>query len=211
MHDGAVYIAGITDKWVTEPYYVEYEQVHPTALGPDAAGAVTDLARRTVAAIGLNWCAFHLECRVMPGGGAKLLEVAARPGGGFITSHLVPMSTGIPFHENLVRVATGGAPVMERTVGLYAGSRSVLSPVPGTFGGFDGLAEVLGLYGLEHFAYEREVGGTVTLPPGETLSAILATAIARSAGYDDLRDTLRRACELSRPRVTPPLHLPERI
>jgi biotin carboxylase len=203
VHDGVVHIAGITDKWVTEPYYVEYEQVHPTALSPAVAGAVNDLTRRTVMAIGLNWCAFHLECRVMPDGSAKLLEVAARPGGGFITSHLVPMSTGIPFHENLVRVAAGGSPVMERTAELYAGSRSVLSPIAGTFEGFDGLAEVLGLYGLEHFAYEREAGGTVTLPPGETLSAVLATAVARSAGYDDLRDTLRRACELSCPRVTP--------
>lgn len=203
VHDGAIHIAGITDKWVTEPYYVEYEQVHPTALQTTAINAVTDLARKTVSAIGLNWCAFHLECRVLPDGNAKLLEVAARPGGGFITSHLVPLSTGIPFHGNLIRLAVGEAPLMERTLDLYAGSRSVLSPVAGTFDGFDDLGGVLGLYGLEHFVYERELGGRITLPPGDALSAVLASAVVRSAQYDDVRDTLRRAVELARPRVTP--------
>jgi biotin carboxylase len=203
VHGGVVHIAGVTDKWVTEPYYVEYEQIHPTALPTAAVAAVHALARTVVGAIGLDWCAFHLECRVLPDGSAKLLEVAARPGGGFITSHLVPLSTGIPFHTNLIRVATDEAPVMERTLDLYAGCRKVLSPVTGTFEGFDGLAQTLGLYGLEHFAYEREPGGRIVLPPGETLSAVLASAVVRSAGYDDVRETLRRAVELSHPRVTP--------
>lgn len=203
VHDGVVQLAGITDKWVTEPYYVEYEQVHPSVLPPEIAATVSRLATEVVTAIGLNWCSFHLECRVLPDGSAKLLEVAARPGGGFITSHLIPLSTGIPFHSNLIRIATGSAPQLERTAQLYAGSRSVLSETAGTFRGFDGLADTLGMYGVEHFAYERELGGTVVLPPGETLSAILASVVARSASYADLRETMRRATEASRPRVDP--------
>jgi biotin carboxylase len=201
VHDGAVHIAGITDKWVTSPHYVEYEQVHPTALPPAARERAAELTRAAVAAIGLDHCAFHLELRVLPDGGVKLLEIAARPGGGYITSHLVPMSTGIEFHRNLIRVATGGAPDLTRTKALYAGSRGVLSPVEGRFGGFDGLADVLGLWGLEHFTYEREVGGRVVLPPGDALSAVLGYAVARSAGYDDVRATLERAVALARPRM----------
>jgi len=202
VHDGVVQIAGITDKWVTEPYYVEYEQVFPSTLPAAAQHNVRELAEATVKAVGLNWCAFHLECRVLADGSAKLLEIAARPGGGYITSHLVPLATGIPFHENLIRVATGQRPDMTPTRELYAGSRGVLSPTEGRFDGFDGLAEVLNLWGLEHFAYEREIGGKIVLPPGETLSAVLGYAIARSVSYHDVRDVLHRAVELSRPRVT---------
>lgn len=202
VHDGVVHIAGITDKWVTEPFYVEYEQVHPTALPLATQERVNALTRTVVQAIGLNWCAFHLELRVLPDGSAKLLEVAARPGGGYIASHLVPMSTGIALHGNLIRIATGDVPDMARTTNLYAGSRGVLSPIEGRFDGFAGLPQVLELWGLEHFVYEREVGGRVVLPPGETLSAILGYAIARSVSYDDLRATLQRAVDLSRPQVT---------
>jgi biotin carboxylase len=202
VFEGTVHIAGITDKWVTEPYYVEYEQVHPTALPTAAQHNVRDLTEAVVNAIGLNWCAFHLECRVMPDASAKLLEIAARPGGGFITSHLIPLATGIPFHENLVRIATGQPPEMTRTRGWYSGSRAVISPVQGRFDGFDGLADVLNICGLEHFVYEREIGGKIVLPPGDAVSAALGTAIARSVSYDDVRSVLQRSVELSQPRVT---------
>ncbi|PQP14297.1 carboxylate--amine ligase [Rhodococcus opacus] len=201
VSDGKVHIAGITDKWVTEPYYVEYEQVHPTALPAAVQRSVHELTEAVVKAIGLNWCAFHLECRVLPDGSAKLLEVAARPAGGYITSHLIPFATGIPFHENLVRVATGQQPDMIPTRNRYAGSRGVLSPARGRFAGFDGLADVLDLFGIEHFVFEREIGGNIMLPPGDTLSAVLGYAIARSVSYDDVRDVLQRAVALSRPRV----------
>lgn len=202
VHDGTVHVAGITDKWVTEPYYVEYEQVHPSALTPATQERVHELARTVVGAIGLNWCAFHLELRVLPDGSPKLLEIAARPGGGYIASHLVPMSTGIAFQTNLVRIATGSAPDMTRTRNLYAGSRGVLSEVAGRFDGFADLGPVLNLWGLEHFLYEREVGGRVVLPPGDALSAVLGYVIARSSTYDDVRNTMRRAVELAGPRVS---------
>ncbi len=202
VHDGTVYLAGITDKWVTEPYYVEYEQVHPTVLAPATRERVDALVNTVVREIGLNWCAFHLELRVLADGGAKLLEVAARPGGGYIASHLVPMSTGIPFQANLIRVATGTAPVMERTAERYAASRAVIGATAGRFDGFDNLAEVLNLWGLEHFVFERERGGRVVLPPGDTLSAVLGYVITRSVSYQDARDTARRAVELARPRIS---------
>ena len=202
VHDGAVHIAGITDKWVTPEHYVEYEQVHPTALPEAVRQRVHDLTVATVRAIGLDWCAFHLECRVLPGGEAKLLEIAARPAGGYITSHLIPMSTGIAFHADLIRIATGQPPLLTRTGDLYAGSRGVLCQVEGRFDGFDGLADTLGLWGLEHFAYEREVGGRVVLPPGDALSAVVGYAIARSVSYSGVRETLQRAVELARPRVS---------
>ena len=201
VHDGTVHIAGITDKWVTEPYFVEVEQVHPTRLPADVRDRAHELTRATVAAIGLDHCAFHLELRALPDGSVKLLEIAARPGGGYITSHLIPMSTGIAFHHDLIRIATCAAPELARTVDRFAGTRAVVSPVAGRFEGLDGLPDVLSLWGLDHVVLEREIGGRITLPPGDVLSAVVASAIVRSVSYDDVRDTLRRAVDLLRPRV----------
>ncbi|MEU5384762.1 ATP-grasp domain-containing protein [Kitasatospora cineracea] len=201
VHDGVTYIAGITDKLVTYPYYVEYQEIHPSALPADTVETVHALTREVTRSIGLDWCGFHLECRVLPDGTAKLLEIAARPGGGFITSHLVPGSTGIPFHENLVRLTAGQAPDLEHRADGFFGSRSVLSPTEGVFQGFDGLDEVLRVGGLEHFFFGAVPGDKIVLPPGDAGSCELASALVRAPRHQDVQDALARAAELARPRI----------
>lgn len=203
VHEGKVHIVGITDKWVTEPHYVEYEQVHPSQLPAAIQHRVHEATRIIVREIGLNSCAFHLEVRVLPDGGIKMLEIAARPGGGFIASHLVPMSTGMSFQADLIRMATGEAPKLARTRDLYAVSRSVVCEAEGIFRGFDGLADVLQIWGVEHFVYEREPGSGVVLPPGDALSAVVGTAITRSVSYEDARAAAAHAVELACPVVEP--------
>lgn len=201
VHDGVTHIAGITDKQVTYPYYVEYQEIHPSALPEPAVAAVHALTHEVTRAVGLDWCGFHLECRVLPDGSAKLLEIAARPGGGYITSHLVPGSTGIPFHQNLVRLTAGDAPDLEHRSHTYFGSRSVLSPVEGVFQGFDGLGDVLRVGGLEHFFFGAKPGDKIVLPPGDAGSCELASALVRAARYEDVQNALTEAADLARPRV----------
>lgn len=202
VYQGQRFIAGITDKWVTSDFFCEYQQVHPSRLGEAEQQAVRELAHATVERIGLDNCAFHLDCRVLEDGTARLLEIGARPGGGYITSHLIPMSTGIPFHADLVRVATGEAPDLTPTRSVHAGARVVLSTENGVFQGFEGLNEVLSLPGVEHFSMEKKIGGDVVVPPEDSLSAWLGTVIARAPDYGEVLDVLKTATRLSRPHVT---------
>ncbi|MFC8447881.1 acetyl-CoA carboxylase biotin carboxylase subunit family protein [Kitasatospora sp. NPDC057223] len=201
VHDGRTYIAGITDKQVTFPYYVEYQEIHPSALPSAAVDAVHALTVEVTRAIGLDWCGFHLECRVLPDGTAKLLEIAARPGGGFITSHLVPGSTGIPFHGNLVRLTAGEVPDMEHRHSAHFGARSILSPTEGVFQGFDGLDDVLRVGGVEHFVFGAGTGDQIVLPPGDAGSCELASVLVRAAEFQDVEAALERAAALARPRI----------
>ena len=46
----------------------------------------------------IDHCAFHLEGRLTESG-FKVIEIAARPAGGFITSHLIRLSSGHSFIE----------------------------------------------------------------------------------------------------------------
>lgn len=199
--DGEVVAAGITDKWVTEDHYLEYREIHPTQLPAEAQERVLDLARAVVAGLGLDWCAFHLECRVLATGEAKLLEIAARPGGGYIASHLVPLSTGIPFCANVSRVAMGERPDVRRTRALHAGGHSMLARAPGRFDGLEGLDEVLDLWGLEHFVWEKRRGAPVVLPPGQALSSWLASVIVCDVSYEEVEELLDRAADRARPRI----------
>ncbi|MFE2141525.1 ATP-grasp domain-containing protein [Streptomyces sp. NPDC059456] len=201
VHDGVTHIAGITDKQVTFPYYVEYQEIHPTALPADTVESVHALTREVTRAIGLDWCGFHLECRVLPDGSAKLLEIAARPGGGYITSHLVPGSTGVPFHENLVRLTAGEVPDLEHRTRSFFGSRSILSPAEGVYEGLDGLDDVLRVDGLEHLFFGARPGDKITLPPGDAGSCEVASALVRGPRFADVQEALDRAAELARPRI----------
>lgn len=203
VHGGRVSIAGITDKWVKDEYFTEYQEIHPTRLAAPVRDRVYALTRDVIARVGIDNCSFHLECRVLSDGTARLLEVAARPGGGYIASHLVPMSTGIPFHTNIVRVATGDTPIMESTLRLVAGSRSLLSPHAGRFQGFAGLADVHRLWGVEHVVLEREPGSDIVMPPAEAASSWLGSVIVRAGDYDEVLSTLAEVDRLAQPIVTP--------
>ncbi|GAB3473634.1 ATP-grasp domain-containing protein [Nocardiopsis coralliicola] len=199
---GRILIAGIADKWVTPEMFSEYQSVYPSGLGGPEQEAVRALTEAVVARVGLDNCAFHLDCRVLDDGTARMLEIGARPGGGYITSHLIPASTGVPFHANLVRVATGEEPHMAPTRSLYAGGRYVLATEPGVFRGFDGLNDVLGLPGLEQFTMEKQIGADVVLPPEEALSSLLGSAIVRAPDYGEVLDLMQTADDLARPRIT---------
>jgi biotin carboxylase len=158
-------------------------------------------AQRIVEAMGLDNCPFHLECRLLSDGSVKLLEIAARPGGGFITSHLIPFSTELPFHANCIRVATGEAPDMSAPGTLYAGRRSVIGHREGSFDGLDGIEGALRVWGVEHVVLERPFGSPVVLPPLASLSSTLASVIARGATHAETRQLLARAAAEIKPKI----------
>jgi biotin carboxylase len=203
VYQGEVVIAGVTDKETSEPFRLEVGHAFPSALEPDRYQAVLRLTRTVATAIGLDNCAFHLECMVGPDGTAKLVEVAARPGGDYISSHLVGLATGASFCENVLRVATGTPPRLGTSTGLHAGLRKVMAGGAGVFQGLDGLYPVLQHPGVKVAIAERPIGARVALPPADYGSSTLAAVIAVADSDAALRDTLRRVAEDVRPRIDP--------
>lgn len=105
--NGATTILAITDKLTTEPpYFVELGHSEPSRLPVEAQEAIREVARRTVEAIGIVTGPSHTEI-MLTEDGPKVIEMAARLGGDFITSKLVPLSTGIDFVEGTVATALG--------------------------------------------------------------------------------------------------------
>ncbi|MCR5596218.1 MAG: ATP-grasp domain-containing protein [Lachnospiraceae bacterium] len=93
--DGEPHIITITDKMVTNlPYFVETGHTEPSVLPDIELKDIRRVAIAAVKAIRMQNGPCHAEIKVTPKG-AKLVEIAARMGGDFITSKLVPMSTGV--------------------------------------------------------------------------------------------------------------------
>ena len=103
-HGGRTHVVAVTDKITTGvPHFVEVGHSQPSALPADARAAVEDAARRAVEALGLDACAGHTEVRLSPRGPC-VIETGGRLGGGYITSHLVPLAHGVALMEEAIRV-----------------------------------------------------------------------------------------------------------
>lgn len=100
-------IVTITDKFITPPpYFVEIAHSEPSILDEETQEQICQITKKALKAIGLINAPSHTEIKVTKEG-PKIVELAARLGGDFITSKLVPLSTGVDMVGNSVLLATG--------------------------------------------------------------------------------------------------------
>ena len=104
---GTPYVLAVTDKITTgAPHFVEMGHTQPSSLPADKVEEIKDLACRAVKAVGINDGPAHVEI-MLTDKGAKMVELGARMGGDCITTHLVPLSTGVDMIEATIRIACG--------------------------------------------------------------------------------------------------------
>ena len=99
-----VHTLQITDKIVTPPpYNVELGHIQPSKY-VYLKTKIEQMLQTVVKKTGLNDCALHAEMKIS-GDNITIIEIGPRLGGDFITSHLVPLSTGINIEEQLINIA----------------------------------------------------------------------------------------------------------
>lgn len=130
--DGDVEIVAITDKLTTgAPHFVELGHSQPSGLPTEVQDRIQRVVTDAARALGLSNCALHAEV-IVTSEGPKIVEVGARLGGDFITSHLVPLSTGIDMIAALIEVALGHRPALERRITRGSAVRFLSTAAPQT-------------------------------------------------------------------------------
>ena len=108
--EGETTIITITDKLITPPpYFVEIGHSEPSRLSQEIQEEIKKITFQAVRAIRLENGPSHTEVKITESG-PKIVELAARLGGDFITSRLVPLSTGVDMVGNSVLLAAGEKP-----------------------------------------------------------------------------------------------------
>lgn len=108
--DGLVHVIQITDKLTTgAPYFVESGHSQPSLLSESEQEAIKNVTIAANKAVGIENGPSHTEIKVTADG-PKIVEIGARLGGDCITTHLVPLSTGIDMVEASIRIALGEKP-----------------------------------------------------------------------------------------------------
>lgn len=105
--NGVITPVAVTKKYTTgAPHFIEIAHVQPAGLEEKVTKELVSVAKSACNAIGIIDGVAHVEIMVT-NEGPKVIELGARLGGDYITSHLVPLSTGIDIIWAMVQIALG--------------------------------------------------------------------------------------------------------
>jgi len=106
---GVTHIIQITEKLTRGEelgFFVEDTHIEPARISEAEAGSIRNEVLKAVKAVGVDNCPTHTEIKLW-NGKPYIIEMACRLGGDYITSDLVPLSTGVSMMENLIRLSLG--------------------------------------------------------------------------------------------------------
>ena len=175
--DGETHILAVTDKYITPPpYFVELAHCEPSVLSDAVKEEVKKVALQAVSAIGIQNAPSHTEIKVTKDG-AKVVEVAARLGGDYITSKLVPLSTGIDMVGASVELAAGMKPDISAKFDRAA-AICFLQADDGVLEEIVVPDEVYSIEGIEEVVLYQKAGAAVssTRPSNDRLGHVIAVA-----------------------------------
>ena len=154
---GNVHILQITDKMTTEaPHFVEMGHTQPSRLPDETQEAIRRVTVAACKAIGIDKGPAHVEMKVTQRG-PVMIELGARMGGDNITTHLVPLSTGVDMVGSTIKVALGEEPDIEPT--LNCGSAIRYFEVPfGTITAIENVEAARGVTGVKQITFTKEIG-----------------------------------------------------
>lgn len=191
---GTVHILQITDKITTgAPHFVEMGHTQPSRLPEETQRQIREVAEAACKSLGLNKGPAHVEMKVTSRG-PVMIELGARMGGDNITTHLVPLSTGIDMVGATIKVALGEEPDIQPT--LHCGSAIRYFDVPfGTIKSIGGVEEAEKLPGVKQITFTKGVGEEST--PIECSNDRIGFVIAQG----ETAEEAVKACELAMARI----------
>lgn len=165
--DGDVHVIQITDKLTTDaPYFVEMGHSQPSQLGEEICEKISEVAIAANKAVGILNGPSHTEIKITPYG-PKIVELGARLGGDCITTHLVPLSTGVNMVEQSIKIALGEKPNFEPKWDKGSAIRYIKTNT-GIVKDIKGVFEVESLPGVVQISIVRGIGEKV----GEIKSSV---------------------------------------
>lgn len=158
--DGVTHVITITDKLTTgSPNFVEMGHSQPSILSKEVKDKITEVAISAVKAIGIENGPSHTEIMVTDEG-PKIVELGARLGGDNITTHLVPLSTGVDMVECCIKIALGDEPDFSSKFEKGSAIRYFQSS-EGIIVNVEGLKEASLLNGVKQISFVKNLGDKI--------------------------------------------------
>jgi carbamoyl-phosphate synthase large subunit len=151
-----------TEKITTSlPYNVELGHNQPANLTSAQKFQIQELIEKIAQAMGFVDCTSHTELKINEKG-IYIIETSPRLGGDFITSHLVPLSTGINIEEALIEISIGNIPILPKSVNKTSIIR-YFNFEPGIISVLNMPKHPSSVWKSEHFSFNLSVGDKIPL------------------------------------------------
>ncbi len=190
---GVCHVIQITDKLTTgAPHYVEMGHSQPTRLRREVAQQIAEVAKAANKAIGIDNGPSHTEI-IVTSEGPKIVELGARLGGDNITTHLVPLSTGVNMVECCIKIALGEEP--DITPKFHKGSAiRYFQQHAGTIKSIEGIEETRVDRGVQQIRIVHNVGETITeiVDSGSRMGFVIAQDDDAKKAITDCENALRK-------------------
>ncbi|EET58751.1 ATP-grasp domain protein [Marvinbryantia formatexigens DSM 14469] len=189
--DGVCHVIQITDKLTTgAPHYVEMGHSQPTKYGGEIAERIAEVAKAANRAIGIKDGPSHTEI-IVTAEGPKIVEIGARLGGDNITTHLVPLSTGVNMVECCIKIALGEKPDIEHKWSKGAAIR-YFQQTAGVVKSIEGIEEAEKVSGIQQISVVHDVGEEVTdvISSGSRMGFVIAQDENAEIAIKDCYDAL---------------------
>lgn len=186
-------IIAITDKVTTgAPHFVETGHSQPSMLPSDTINQIKKVALKAIKSIGIDNSPSHVEI-IVTKSGPKLVELGARLGGDCITTHLVPLSTGIDMVEATINLALGQDPAISQ-INCKGAAIRYFSSVKGEFDNVDGVDDVKKIHGVKHIEITKSRGDKIKNIEGSSdrIGYIICSADTPSLAIQLCEEALRK-------------------
>ena len=159
VYEGVPHVLQVTDKLTTgAPHFIEMGHSQPSRLPAEGLEKIRDLACRATQAVDLKNGPAHVEI-ILTENGPKMVEMGARMGGGCITTHLVPLSTGIDMIKATIDIGLGQTPDIAPK--FEKGSAIRFFNVPsGKITAIEGVEQAEAIPGVQEISFTKNVGDT---------------------------------------------------
>ncbi|MFQ5672727.1 MAG: alpha-hydroxy-acid oxidizing protein [Nitrospinales bacterium] len=162
VFDNHIEITGIADRIIERsPYFVEVGHTMPSDLPRARQEEAAQLFQAGIRALGIDIGAAKGDLKITPSG-PKIVEIAARLSGGWMSAYTYPLSTGINLFKAAIEIALGGRPTDLRPRKSWVAAERALTPAPGKILSIRGVDEARKIKGIAEVILMKEAGDIVT-------------------------------------------------
>ncbi|MDH5680924.1 MAG: ATP-grasp domain-containing protein, partial [Spirochaetota bacterium] len=194
IFNNKIYIAGIADRTIKhEPYFVETGHILPSEQSEDVIEDAITVMKQGIRALGLDIGAAKGDIKITSEG-AKVVELAARLSGGFMSAYTYPYATGVNLIENAIKISLGDEPgdLTPRHRGVSV-EKAIISK-PGIVKFIGGIEEAKKVDGVRNIFLNVQEGDIVKSPTNnvEKSGHIIVAADSRMDALQKVNEAMSK-------------------
>ncbi|MBI4388739.1 MAG: alpha-hydroxy-acid oxidizing protein [Nitrospinae bacterium] len=162
IYNDQITITGIADRIIERsPYFVEVGHTMPSNLPDEQLQMASDMFKDAIRALGITMGAAKGDVKIAAGG-ARIVEIAARLSGGWMSAYTYPLASGVNLYKAAIQIAIGQAPAdLKPKTNLVSAERALIPP-PGKILSIRGVDEARKIKGVKEVILLKEPGDAVS-------------------------------------------------